>query len=389
MRVALKECVWEPLGDDLVVVADPREAITLADPDGHVEALLAELARTPSTAAELAAALAGRGIPLDEEDVRSGLDGLASLGLLENAAERGLGDPALDERHTSNLSFFGSFADLDRSRAQYVRRLRDAHVLVLGVGGGGSSIVPCLAGLGVGALTLVDRDEVRSRNFSRQFLYRHADIGRSKVERAAEWVRDFDPDIEVRTVDRWISGVEDLTDLTPGVDVMIGGLDGEPGSHLWLNEAAMRARIPLVTGGMTRTQLVYCSVDPGHGPCLRCNEPDPAPTAESVAERLIRERPFTNALIAPLTMQIGSLIAYEALRYLTGFEPPQAAGATITLDVRSGLLPTRTPFRENPDCPVCPLALTGSLRCGELGVVEDTGRSPEGRRQIAHVTARA
>lgn len=346
MRVALKECVWETAGDDLVLVADPREAITLADPEGRVAALLTRLRREPGTAADLAAALGE-----SEEDVQEGLDGLASLGLLERADERSLGDPDLDERHASNLSFFGSFADLDRSRAAYVRRLAESHVLVLGVGGGGSQIVPCLAGLGVGALTLVDSDEVRPRNFSRQFLYRHADVGRSKVERAAEWVRDFDPAIEVRTVDRWIKGVDDLTDLTGGVDVIVGGLDGETGSHLWVNEAAVRAGVPLVTGGMMRTQLIYCSVDPGRSACLRCNEPEPTP-----AQRMVRERPFTNALIGPLTMQFGSLVAYEALRYLTRFEEPRAAGANIVLDLKTGLVPERRPFTRDPGCPVCTLA---------------------------------
>ncbi|MFI0451158.1 HesA/MoeB/ThiF family protein [Actinomadura sp. 6N118] len=357
MPVALKECVWEPLGDELVVVADPRESITLADPDGHIAALLTELRHAPRTARELAGALAERGITLTEQDVQEGLDGLASLGLLEDAGQATLGDPALDERHSSNLSFFGSFADLERSRAEYVRRLRESHVLVLGVGGGGSQIVPCLAGLGVGAMTLVDHDVVQSRNFSRQFLYRHADLGRSKVERAAEWVREYDPDIEVRTVDRWIAGVEDLRDLTAGIDVMAGGLDGERGSHLWLNATAVKAGIPLVTGGMMRTQLIYCSVDPGKSACLRCHEralPGVGErTTAGVAQRLVRERPFTNALIGPLTMQFGSLVAYEALRYLTGFEPPRAAGAYVVLDLHTGLVPEWQPIERDPACPVC------------------------------------
>ncbi|WUI03576.1 ThiF family adenylyltransferase [Spirillospora sp. NBC_00431] len=351
MRVALKECVWERVGDDLVLVTDPREAVTLADPDGRVEALLAALRRAPGTAADIGAALGER-----EEDVRAGFEGLASLGLLEDAAETSLGDPALDERHASNLSFFGSFADLGRSRAGHVRRLREARVLVLGVGGGGSSIVPCLAGLGVGALTLVDRDEVNPRNFSRQFLYRHADIGRSKVERAAEWVREYDPSVEVRAVDRWIGGRDDLTDLTAGVDVIVGGLDGEPGSHLWINEAAMRAGVPLVTGGMSRTQLFYCSVDPGRSRCLRCDEaaePGPDDPGGAAARRLVRSRPFTNALIGPLTMQVGSLVAFEALRYLTGFEPPRAAGSYVVLDLETGLVPRWEPFADDPDCPLC------------------------------------
>ncbi|MGI5487870.1 hypothetical protein [Microtetraspora malaysiensis] len=155
MRVILKECAWETLGDDLIVVHDPREAFTLADPGGRIAALLDELGRGPATAEELSAVLTARGFAARVGDVRDGLDGLDSLGLVENADERWLGEPDADEHHFSNLTFFGSFTGLHTSRAEFVRRLRDSHVLVLGAGGGGSSLVQCLAGLGVGALVAV------------------------------------------------------------------------------------------------------------------------------------------------------------------------------------------------------------------------------------------
>jgi molybdopterin/thiamine biosynthesis adenylyltransferase len=360
MRVVLKECVWESLGDDLILVRDPREALTLADPDGQVAALLDELRKTPATASELSRALNARGVRVTEDEVAAGLDGLDSLGLIERPDERTLGDPAVDARQFSNLTFFATFARRDQSRAEFVRTLRESHVLVLGVGGGGSSIVQCLAGLGVGAMTLVDRDDVEPRNFARQFLYRHRDIGRSKVERAEEWVRDYDPEIQVRAVDRWITGPADLTDLTDGVDIVVGGLDSEQGAHLWVNEAALRAGIPFVGGGMQRTQFTYFSVDPGRSPCLLCDESDrpspDEPSSAGVAQRLSRSLRFNNALIGPIAMQIGSLIAYEALRYLTGFEPPRAAGAQVVLDLRTGLVPTWQPFPRDPDCPACALA---------------------------------
>ena len=359
MRVVLKECAWESLGGDLILVRDPREALTLADPDGQIEALLGELRKGPATAAELSAALRARGVDVAEDDVASGLDGLNSLGLLERPDERSLGDPTVDARQFSNLTFFGSFARRDQSRAEFVRRLRESRVLVLGAGGVGSAVIQCLAGLGVGGMTVVDRDDVEPRNFARQFLYRNRDLGRSKVDRAVEWVREYDPGVEVRAVDRWIAGPADLVDLTDDVDIVVGGLDSELGAHLWVNEAALRAGIPLVGGGMQRTQFMYFSVDPGNSPCVRCDEsdrPDPnEPTSAGVAQRLSQSLQLNNALIGPISMQLGSLIAYEALRYLTGFEPPRAAGAQVILDLRTGLVPTWQPFPRDPDCPACAL----------------------------------
>lgn len=358
MRVALKECDWEADGEDLLVVFDAREAITLSDPDGQVAALLSELRRAPRTAAELSEALGARGFEVSAEDVGQGLRGLDSLGLVEDADGRSLGEPDEDERHFSNLCFYGTYAALDRHRAGFQRPMREAHVLVLGVGGGGSSLVQCLAGLGVGELTLVDQDRVEPRNFARQFLYRHADIGLSKAERAAAWVRDYDPGIKVNAVDRWVSCPEDLADLVEGIDLIAGGLDGHPHANLWANEAAVRAGVPYVLGGANRTQLMYLSVDPGRTACLACDYADrPAEdTSEGIAYRIVENMKLSNPLTGPMAMQVGSLLAFEAQRYLTGYEPPRAAGFRVTLDLREGLTPSWQALPRNPDCRVCRLA---------------------------------
>ncbi|PRX90747.1 HesA/MoeB/ThiF family protein [Allonocardiopsis opalescens] len=359
MRVALKECLWEPFGDDLIVVSDPREAVIVADPRGRIAAYLEELSEGPKSVAELRGALADRGVRLSEAEVRSALRGLDTLGLVEPACRR-FGVPETDERHAAGLAFFGAFTGLDRPRTHFVQRLRDAHVLVLGAGGIGSSIIQCLAGLGVGHFTIVDHDQVEPGDFAHQFLYRRADIGRSKAERAAEWVRDHDPAIEVRAVDRWISSPEDLLDLVGDADVLTGGLDGRPDAHFWLNEAAVRAGLPLVAGRMDHSRLSYYSVDPGRSACLNCAASEDLDPVEHdsawIATRLAGDLQPADGLIAPLAQHIGSLIACEALRYLTGFESPRAAGSYVHVDLRAGLVPEWAPFPRDPGCPVCAMA---------------------------------
>ncbi|MET7328376.1 ThiF family adenylyltransferase [Nonomuraea sp. NPDC005650] len=353
MRIVLKECAWESSGEELLVLTDPREVLTLGDEDGQVAALFAALGDGPCTVSELQGRLAAAGVHRGEGDVRAAVEALDALGLVECESDRTLGDPGLDDRHHSNLAFFGAFARFDRPRSDFVGSLRRSHVLVLGVGGAGSSLVQCLAGLGVGRLTLVDRDDVESRDFAGQFLYHHADLGRPKVECAAEWVRAYDPRIEVRAVDRWITCPDDLKDLVDGADLVAGGLDGPPEAHLWANEAAVRAGVPLVVGGMTGSQITYYSVDPGRSPCVQCDW-NGRPTPGGFVERNRAKLMIQNAPIGPLAMQVGSLIAYEAMRYLTGFEAPRAAGTFVKLDLRDGLVPDRRPFTADPDCPVCP-----------------------------------
>lgn len=143
------------------------------------------------TTAEVGAALASQGRRVSEADVESALAGLDSLGLVDDGDGLDLGDAEMDARHTSNLAFFSVYSRLSRPRSGFIRKLREAHVLVLGVGGGSSNVLMGLVGLGVGRFTLVDGDDVEPWNFARQFVYRHVDIGRSKVDRAAEWVRSM------------------------------------------------------------------------------------------------------------------------------------------------------------------------------------------------------
>jgi molybdopterin-synthase adenylyltransferase len=364
MRIGLKNCRWERVGAELIVVCDPGRSIELYDPEGQVEQLLTTLRGHPGTAAGIRAALAAAGVevsPAELAEALSALDGLRVLQDPDRAVDRaGAG------RDFSNLAFFELFGTLDAGEAELRGRLRDAHVLQLGTGGLGSNVLQSLAGLGVGRLTLLDDDEVEPRNLARQFLYTEADLGRAKVDRAADWVRAFHSGIEVRAVRRWVGGPDDLADLLDGVDLVVSGIDQPDRIDSWVNEACMGARVPWVRGGMTGSQLIYFSVDPGRSACLRCRVQaygdglDVPPSVLSgpavVAQRLSAAIPRVNRANGPSAALIGSLVAFEALRYLTGYEPPYAAGANVLVDVAAGCEQRREPWPADPDCPLCTAA---------------------------------
>ena len=120
------------------------------------------------------------------------------------------------ERYSSNLAFFDAFTSLSLSREEPQARLRQAHVLVLGAGGLGSAVLMNLAGLGIGAVTVVDQDLVELRNFARQFTYTEAEIGQPKADRVAAWLRAFDPTVRVVSFLRRVEAPQDVTDLLAG-----------------------------------------------------------------------------------------------------------------------------------------------------------------------------
>lgn len=362
MRPRLKGVVWERTGDDLRVVYDWRDQFIVEDPDGTVERLLGLLRVGGRTVDELAAEL---GVPGD--DISVALAALDGQRLLEDGDRLDRLGAQYSERHRSTLAFFESFASLATSREDLVTLLRDAHVMVLGTGGLNSTVLQHLCGLGVGRLTVLDRDRVEAANFARQYLYRWRDIGRSKVARAAEWVREFDPAIEV--VDAVVADIDsaatvgDLLDRYRP-DVVASGADRPVEIDGWVNAACVPRGVPFVRGGVWVTQGVVWSVDPGVSACYACPEgnveaavaadPDGDGSVMLAGIRLFASISTANRGIGPVTGLLGSLCAFEVLRFVTRFEPPIYAGHPLVVDFAGGCASTHVPtWERRPDCPVC------------------------------------
>lgn len=366
MKVGLKDCAWERTGDSVVIVCDPTRVLELADPEGAVATLLTVLGEHPGERGDLLARLAEAGIEVPADALDAALATLDGLRLLVDPDEHaGLGREDAG-RYFSNLAFFDLYATAEVSDRELQRRLRDAHVLQLGTGGLGSNVLQNLAGLGVGKLTLLDRDVVEPRNLARQFLYTEADIGTSKVERAADWVRRFHSGIDVTAVQRWVGGPEDLADLLPGVDLVVSGIDRPAQIDQWVNDACVRAGVPWIRGGMTGSRLVYYSVDPGRSACFACRINAygdgidvPAKVLserQMLAQRLSAAVPRVNRAAGPAAALVGSLVAFEAMRYLTGYEPPYGAGAEVLVEISDGCVQRKEPWPADPDCAVCAAA---------------------------------
>lgn len=360
MRPRLKGVSWEHDGDQLRLVYDIRDHFVLADPDGAVEALLRLLREGGRTLPELAAALADQGREIPVDDVAAAVGLLDGHGLLEDGDRLGRMGAAERERYFSNLAFFESFASLACSHEDFQEALRDSHVLVLGTGGLNSNTIPHLCGLGVGRLTLLDRDAVEPRNFARQYLYRWSDIGASKVAVAADWVRAFDPSVKVETVEAGIDGPDAVAELLDrfAPDVVMSGVDSPTEIDGWVNSACVSRRTPYVRGGMYVTQGQIRSVDPGVSACLGCM-PDAASDdrlrePERAAFALFAGRPRTNRGIGPVAGLLGALCAFEVLRYLTRFEPPAYAGRPLLIDFAAGCaMQQADQWPRNPSCATC------------------------------------
>jgi molybdopterin/thiamine biosynthesis adenylyltransferase len=345
----------------LLLSRDPRSRVELADPDGQTRALLTLLAEGNRTESELWSALAERWPGVELGDIRDALAVLDRLGWLEDATAPGRLSDHQRQRYFSNLAFFDAFTTLERDREEIQQELLDARVVVLGTGGLGSSVIQNLVGLGVSKLTILDYDTVELQNFARQFVFTEEQLGRPKVEQVAAWLRAFDASADVQAINARVLGPDDVRRLLPGADLVISAIDDPDEVDLWVNEACVGAGIPLIRGGLSYTQGLYWSVDPGRSACRQCLEAYRATLAQDIDlplltwERVMRtER--VNRGIGPVAQLLGSVVAMEALRYLTGITPPVAAGAYQLIDFAGACSTSVEPWPQDPSCDVCATA---------------------------------
>ncbi|GFZ63210.1 molybdopterin biosynthesis protein MoeB [Pseudomonas amygdali pv. eriobotryae] len=185
--------------------------------------------------------------------------------------------------------------------------LKQSRVVVIGAGGLGAPCLLYLAAAGVGTVCIIDDDQVDISNLQRQILYKPADIGRFKVDAAADFLLAFNPDINVEKIRERFSRETDRS-LFSGAKIVIDCTDNFE-SRYAINDLAVSIGVPLVHGAVFQyegTVAVLCKSD---GPCYRCVFPEPPPSAiaPSCAEA---------GVLGALTGIVGAMQAAEALKYL-------------------------------------------------------------------------
>ncbi|PAW88241.1 MAG: tRNA cyclic N6-threonylcarbamoyladenosine(37) synthase TcdA [Pedosphaera sp. Tous-C6FEB] len=147
---------------------------------------------------------------------------------------------------------FGGIARL--VSAEGLARLRAAHVCVVGIGGVGSWTVEALARSGVGALTLIDLDEVCITNVNRQLHALDGTVGRAKVEVMAERVRLINPECRVSAVAEFFTEATAARLLTPDFSYVVDAIDAVANKCRLL--ALCRARkLPVIACGAAGGRL--------------------------------------------------------------------------------------------------------------------------------------
>lgn len=223
------------------------------------------------------------------------------------------------------------------------KRLKQARVLVIGAGGLGAPALQYLAAAGVGTIGVIDDDEVENANLQRQVIHRDADIGMPKVFSAQAAMQAQNPFVTVQPYHRRLTD-EIANDLFADYDLILDGTDNFKTRYL-ANEVAVKLGKPLISGALSQWEGQLSVFDPANGaPCYQCIFPE-APAdglAPSCAEA---------GVVGPLPGVIGSMMALEAIKLITG------AGASLRGEmlIYDGLYgeSRKIGLQKREDCPVC------------------------------------
>ncbi|MBC2682417.1 ThiF family adenylyltransferase [Corynebacterium anserum] len=193
--------------------------------------------------------------------------------------------------------------------------LHNAHVLVVGAGGLGCPALQQMAAAGIGEITVIDDDTVDITNIHRQILFGADDVGKPKVEVAAERIRALQPGIRVHTLQERLTP-DNALELVHGVDVVLDGSDSFSTKYL-VADAAEATSTPLVWGTVLRFRgdvaLWHSGVNTAdaRGVGLRDLFPE-QPGGDFVPDCA------TAGVLGVTTSVIAGLMVTELIMYLTG-----------------------------------------------------------------------
>jgi adenylyltransferase/sulfurtransferase len=221
-------------------------------------------------------------------------------------------------------------------------KLKAARVLCVGTGGLGSPLALYLAAAGVGTLGVVDFDVVDYTNLQRQIIHSTADVGRKKLDSAADKLKAINPFINIKKYETRLSS-DNALEIFKDFDIIADGTDNFPTRYL-VNDACVLTGKPNVYASIFRFEGQASIFALPQGPCYRCLYPEPPPPGlvPSCAE---------GGVLGILPGLLGVIQATETIKLILKSGDP-LIGRLLLVDAL-GMKFRELKLRKNPDCPAC------------------------------------
>ena len=250
---------------------------------------------------------------------------------------------ALPELSNNEIARYSRHLILPEVGMEGQQKLKAAKVLCVGTGGLGAPLTFYLAAAGIGTIGLVDFDVVDESNLQRQIIHSTADVGRPKIDSAAEKLQALNPHLKIVKHETMLTSANAL-DIIKDYDIIADGTDNFPTRYLVNDACVLSGNKPNAYGSIFRFEGQASVFATENGPCYRCLYPEPPPPGlvPSCAE---------GGVLGILPGLVGVIQATEVIKLILGKGEPLIGRLLLvdSLDMKFRELK----LRKNPDCPVC------------------------------------
>jgi adenylyltransferase/sulfurtransferase len=276
----------------------------------------------------------------------------------------------LPELTTNDYSRYSRHLILPEVGVEGQQKLKAAKVLCVGTGGLGAPLALYLTAAGIGTIGLVDFDVVDESNLQRQIIHSTPDVGRLKVDSAADKLAALNPYTKVVKHNVMLTS-ENALEIFRDYDVIADGTDNFQTRYL-VNDACVLTGKPNAYGSIFRFEGQASVFATEQGPCYRCLYPEPPPPGlvPSCAE---------GGVLGILPGLIGVIQATEVIKLILGKGEP-LIGRLLLVDALNMTF-KQLKLRKNPNCPACGTHPTVTELidynqfCGVAGAAESVSES--------------
>ncbi|SFS46811.1 HesA/MoeB/ThiF family protein [Marininema halotolerans] len=345
-------------GNEIQIGEEDGVAGIIPDPSGSIT-LLVQSMNGKHTLDDLVQIVQKQFPEIPREDILTSIQALNQEGYIEDASIEPSQLKDYDrERYKANINFFSLFTSLEESKYAIQEKINNCKISLLGVGGLGSQILYHLAALGFHNIRALDFDRLELSNFNRQLLYSESDVGQLKTEMALKRINQFNPNVNLSITNCKIGKPEDVYQHIEGTEYVVCVAD-KPTLYIqnWVNEAVVKAGLPMVSGGVLNTRGRFYSMIPGETGCVQCHV-DSKKHSDHQFERQLNfmegmDFQRNNAAISPNVAILAGAMVNELLKLVTGFPKPIALGKMMEINFFTLDTKEISRWEKNSTCPIC------------------------------------
>ncbi|MHA1377560.1 MAG: HesA/MoeB/ThiF family protein [Candidatus Helarchaeota archaeon] len=218
-------------------------------------------------------------------------------------------------------------------------KLKSASVLIIGLGGLGSSVAYYIAAAGVGNLGLMDMDIVSLSNLQRQIIHSTEKIGKKKTDSALEKLSKLNPNVNYKLINEKLTSKNALK-IIKNYDFVVDCSDNFDAKYL-VNDSCLEEKIPFIVGGVRGFEGQLMTVIPFDTACYRCVFRSPPPPTESPLP-----------VVGATPGLAGTIQAMEAIKYLIGLRETLLTNSLLVFDLLTMTF-NKVKIQRDKNCPAC------------------------------------